>query len=596
MEYDVLIKNTRIIDGSGKAAYKGGIGVSKGKIAALGEVKGDAKKMIDAKGLYASPGWIDAHSHSDTTILFYPKAESYVFQGVTTFVGGECGGSPAPIGDLIKLPGIAADYLDELMPHKFYPEKDLLQRETVNKLMKEKFGWTVDWRTMAEWFKKVDGKASVNVAPLVGQGNARYMVMGEDYKRFAKPNEVEKIKGVIKSAMDDGCIGLSTGLDYDPGVWASMDEINACVSVLKEYPNSVYCPHWRRTGRRRDVKAGDYRPNKLDGILESIESCRKTGVPTNLAHLTPAWRLVPEGDDDMEEANYRRTLKFIDDARAEGLQLTFDHMPWFIFGGFSVMPYLCSFLTPWLKEQGSRQKLAEWLKVPDYRKEVIDDIQTGKWFIRLAYNPNSNPQWAENIWVTKHNTKGLAGKHITQIAKERGKNPLDTWFDLICEDPDSRGVAVGVAETGSFPQKPFRALFFQHPVCALSLDQTVVDTTREQKTPPYNIPGINTFAAFPGFINEFVKKHKLFTLEQAIRVMSTQAADNHFLKGRGRIIPGSVADVTIFDYDKLEITGDAVEPRKYPKGIVHVLVNGVPVVENGKHTGATPGRVVKRAQ
>jgi N-acyl-D-aspartate/D-glutamate deacylase len=595
MEYDVLVKNARIIDGSGKPAYTGGIGVSKGKIAALGEVKGDAKKTIDAKGLYASPGWIDAHSHSDTTILFYPKAESYIYQGVTTFVGGECGGSPAPVGDLMKLPGNAADYLDELMPHKFYPEKDLLPRETVNKLMKEKYGWTVDWHTNAEWFKKLDGKISVNAAPLVGQGNARYMVMGEDYKRFAKPEEVEKMKEIIRSAMNDGCIGLSTGLDYDPGVWASMDEINACVSVLKEYPNSVYCPHWRRTGRRRDVKAGDYRPNKLDGILESIDTCRKTGVPTNLAHLTPAWRLVPEGDDDMEEANYRRTLKFIDDARAEGMQLTFDHMPWFIFGGFDVLPYLSSLLTPWLKEQGSRQKLAEWLKVPDYRKEVIDDIQTGKWFIRLAYNPNSNPQWAENIWVTKHKTKALEGKQIAQIARERKKNPLDTWFDLICEDPDSRGVAVGVAETGNFPQKPFRGIFFQHPVAALSLDQTVVDVTREQKTPPYRIPGNNTFAAFPGFINEFVKKHKLFTLEQAIKVMSTQAADNHFLKGRGRITPGSVADITIFDYDKLEVVGDAVEPRKYPKGIVHVLVNGVPVLANGKHTGTTPGGAIIRS-
>jgi N-acyl-D-amino-acid deacylase len=270
-------------------------------------------------------------------------------------------------------------------------------------------------------------------------------------------------------------------------------------------------------------------------------------------------------------------------------------MPWFIFGGFSVMPYLCSLLTPWLKEQGSRKKLAEWLRVPDYRKEVIDDIQTGKWFIRLAYNPNSNPQWAENIWVTKHKDKGLTGKHVAQIAKERSKNPLETYFDLICEDPDSRGVAVGVAETGSFPQKPFRALFFQHSVCALSLDQTVVDTTREQKTPPYNIPGNNTYAAFPGFINEFVKKHKLFTLEQAIRVISTQAADNHFLKGRGRITPGSIADITIFDYDKLEVTGDAVEPRRYPKGIVHVLVNGVPVLSNGKHTGATPGVAIRRA-
>ena len=594
MEYDVLIRDALIIDGSGRPAYKGSIGIMKDKISGLGEVKGDAKRELEAEGLYASPGWIDAHSHSDDTILFYPKAESYIYQGVTTFIGGECGGSPAPIDDLFTLPGIASDYLDELMPHKFYPEKDLLSREQINNLMKEKYGWTVDWHTTADWFRLIDKRVSVNVALLVGQGNARYMVMGEDYKRHSKPNELEMMKEIIRVAMNDGCIGLSTGLDYDPGVWAHMDEINACVEVLKEYPNSVYATHWRRTGRRRDVKAGDYRSNKLDGLLESIETCRKTKVPTNLAHLTPAWRLVPEGDDDMEEANYRRTLKFIDDARAEGLPLTFDHMPWFIFGGFSVMPYLCSLLTPWLKEQGTREKFAKWLKVPDYRREVIENIQTGKWFIRLAYNPNSNPQWAENIWVTKHKSKGCEGKQIAEIARNRRNNPLETWFDLICEDPDSRGVAVGVAESGNFPQKKFRAIFFQHPICALSLDQSVYDISREQKTPPYSIPGVNTYAAFPGFINEFVKKHKILTLEEAIRRMSTQAADNHFLKGRGRITSGSYADITIFNYDKLQVTGDAIEPRKYPKGIEYVLVNGVPVLEKGKHNGKTPGRVVKR--
>ena len=595
MEYDVLIKDAMVIDGTGKPAYKGSIGVVRDKVAALGEVKGDAKKVMDANKLYASPGWIDAHSHGDDTILFYPKAQSYVMQGVTTFIGGQCGGSPAPIGELITLPGIAEDYIQELIPHKFYPEKDLLPREKVNALMRERFGWTVDWHTMGEWFRAVEGKGvSMNVAPLVGQGTVRYKVMGEDFKRQCKPEELEEMRALIRQAMDEDCIGLSAGLDYDPGVWASMDEINACVSLMKEY-DAVYCCHWRRTGRRRDVKASDYRPNKLDGILETIDTCRKTGVPTNLAHLTPAWRLVPEGNDMMEEANYRTTLRFVDDARAEGLPLTFDYMPWFIFGGFSVMPYLCSLLTPWLREQGSRQRFAEWLKVPDYRKEVVDDIQSGKWFIRLAYNPNSNPQWAENIWVVKHRSQGCDGKQVAQIAKDRGKNPLDTWFDLICEDPDSRGVAVGVAESGNFPQKPFRALFFQHPVCALSLDQNVFDHTRQQETPPYTMPGINAFSAFPAFINEFVKKHRLFTLDQAIHKMSTAAADNHRLKGLGRITPGSYADFTVFDFDKLRVTGDPVEPRRHPEGIEYVLVNGVPVVEKGKHTGATPGRIVKRA-
>jgi N-acyl-D-amino-acid deacylase len=595
MEYDVLIKNGRIIDGSGKSAYKGNVAIKGEKVVDLGEVKGDSVKTIDAKGLYVSPGWIDAHSHADTTILFYPKAESYVLQGVTAFIGGQCGGSPAPIGDLCNLPGIARDYIDELAPHKYYPEKSLFHRDDVNRIMKEHFGWTVDWNTMGDWFKRVEKiGVSVNIVPLVGHGNARFMVLGNEYKRYSSKEEVEETKVILRKAMDEGCIGISSGLDYDPGVYAHMDEINDCTSILNDYKNGVYAVHWRRTGRRRDVKVGDTRQNKLDGLLESINTCRVTKVPTNIAHLTPAWRLVPENNDLMEEANYRTTLNFIDSAREEGLPLTFDHMPWFIFGGFDVMPYLCSILTPWLREQGSRQKLGEWLKVPDYRKEVIDALQSGKWFIRTGYNPNTNPQWADNIWVVKHKSPGCDMKQLSQIANIRGKNAMETWFDLICEDPDSRGVAVGEAETGTFPQKAFRAIFFQHPQCALSLDQSVVDTTREQKTPPYNMPGINTFSAFPGFINEFVKKHKIFTLEQAVHKMSTQAADNHFLKNRGRLVKGGAADVTIFDYDKLEVVGDAIEPRRHPKGIEYVLVNGKLVVEKGKHTGATPGKIVKR--
>ncbi|MBN1682886.1 amidohydrolase family protein [Candidatus Bathyarchaeota archaeon] len=596
MEYDLLIKNAQIIDGSGKKAFKGSLGVKGDKVQSVGELKGDSVKEIDATGLYASPGWIDAHSHGDSTILFYPNAENYIMQGVTTLVGGQCGGSPAPLGDVCSLPGIARDYIDELVSYKYYPEKSLFSREEVNQIMKKHFGWTVEWRTMGDWFAQVEKIGmSMNIAPHVGHGNARFMVLGNDYKRVSTKDEVSEIKAHLIKAMDEGCIGISSGLDYDPGVFAHMEEINECVSILKNYPNSVYSPHWRRTGRRRDLKMGDTRSNKLEGILESIETCRITKVPTNLAHLTPAWRLVPEGVDEMEEANMRATLSFIDQAREEGLHLTFDHMPWFILGGFGVMPYLCSLLTPWLKEQGGRKELAKWLKVPDYRKEVIDSLYAGKWFIRTAYNPNSNAQWAENIWVVKHKTPGCDMKQLAQIAKERQKPAIETWFDLICEDPDSKGVAVGVAETGNFPQKPFRAIFFQHPACALSLDQSVTNHTREQKTPPYSIPGINAFSAFPGFINEFVKKHKIFTLEQAIHKMSTAAADNLFLKGRGKITEGSFADITIFDYDKLEVTGDPIEPRRYPKGIVHVIVNGKQVVENGVHNNSKPGKIVKRA-
>ena len=593
-EYDLIIKDAYIVDGSGKAPYKGSVGVKGDKVAALGAVKGAAEKVVEAKGLYASPGWIDAHSHGDSTLLFFPKAESYIMQGVTTFVGGECGGSQGPFGDMMGLPGIASEHINELEPHKYYPKNQVFPREDVNELMKRHYGWEVDWNTLGEWMDRVEKVGvSMNAAPLVGQGTCRINVMGNDYKRHSTPEELESIKERIHQAMREGAIGLSTGLDYDPGVWASMDEINECVSIMKEY-GGVYCPHWRRTGRRRDVKFGDARSNKVDGLLESINTCRVTGVKTNIAHLTPGWRLVPEGHEYMEEHNIRATLQYFDDALEEGLDISFDSMPWFLRGGFDVMPYLSSILTPWLRESGSREKFAEWLKVPDYREEIVDALKNGKWYIRLAYSPNSNPQWAENIWVSKHKDEKLIGKNVAQIAAERDKPLLDTWFDLICEDPDATGYTAGTADTGNFPWKPYRALMFQHRCGSLSLDQSVYDVEYRMKKPPYRRPGRNAYSAFPAFIDKMVNELNVFTVEECIYKISTAAAEHHNLKGRGTITPGSYADITVFSLDKLKVVSTPVEPNKHPKGIEYVFVNGDTVVEKGKHTGATPGRVLRR--
>ena len=594
-EFDVLIENARIVDGSGKAPYSGSVGVKGGKVAALGDARGDAVRVVDARGLYASPGFIDAHSHGDGTILFYPLCNNYVMQGVTTFIGGQCGGSPAPVGEMSGLPGLTRDYIQELEPHKYYPEKTIFPLEEVKALMEEKFGWSISWSTMGDWFKVVEDKGvSMNCAPLVGHGTVRLKVMGNDYKRHSTEDERAEMEALIREALDDGCIGMSSGLDYDPSVWAHMDEVNGHVAVLKDYENAVYAPHWRRTGRRRDVKFGDTRSNKVDGILESVDTCRVTGVPTHLAHLTPGWRLVPEGHDYMEEHNIRATLQFFDDALEEGLDISFDSMPWFLRGGFDVMPYLSSILTPWLKEAGSRERFAELLKVPDYREEIVEALKNGKWFIRLAYSPNANPQWAENIWISRHKDEKLVGKNIAQVASDREKPQLDTWFDLICEDPDATGYAAGTADTGNFPWKPYRALMFQHRCGSLSLDQSVYDYEYRMKKPPYRRPGRNAYSAFPAFIDKMVKELGIFTLEECIYKMSTAAAEHHNLEGRGTITPGSYADITVFSLDKLKAVSTPVEPNKQPKGVEYVFVNGEAVVEKGRHTGATPGRVLRR--
>ncbi len=587
-EFDILIKNATIVEGTGKRAYVGSIAIKGDRVEALGEVKGDAKRVIDATGLTALPGFVDAHSHHDGLLLWYPKCESYVMQGVTTFIGGQCGGSPAPFGDHIPVFGRLREYLFEFVPYKYYPPKVLYPIEQVNEWMKEKFGWTIDWRTMGEYFEKVEKVGiSMNYAPLVGHGTIRYFVMGEDYKRHCNERELEEMKEQVHKAMEEGCIGMSTGLDYDPDVFASKEEINECVAVLKEY-GGIYCPHWRRTGRRRGIARGHRRVEKIEGILECIETCRVTGVPLHFAHLATGWYIDPTPPEVLEEANIRATLQVIDKAREEGLDVTYDAIPFFVRGGFSVLPYLCSLLAPWLRELGSREALAKWLKVPDFREEIKDAIARGKWFWRIAYNPNTNPHWAENITILKSKSPGCDGKTLAQIAAERKKDPMDVYFDIIAEDPDTRALAGPVRATESY------RLFYTHPAGMVGLDVVARDTKWQGEYPPYSLPGINTFSAYPIFLIKFVREEKVFSLEEAVQKISTMPAKVHGLEGRGVIAEGGYADIVLLDLPNLKVLGDPLEPRRYPKGIEYVFVNGVPVVEKGKHTGATPGRVLKR--
>jgi len=595
-EFDVLIRDAMIVDGSGKARYKGSIGIKGDKVAAVGEVKGDAKEVIDASGLIAVPGFIDAHSHGDHTLLFFPKCENYVLQGVTTFVGGECGGSPAPLGDLIPLPGIAREYIHELVTFKYYPPKSRFPREQVNELMKEKFGWTVDWETMGEFFEKVEKVGiSCNYAPLVGHGTVRYCVMGEDYKRHATKVERAEMEGLIRQALEDGCIGMSVGLDYDPDVFADREEIIEHVRILKEY-GAVFCPHSRRTGRRRGWAAGHRLHDKIDGILEVLDICRATGVRMHIAHLFTGWYVNPQGYPHiLEEANRRATLAVIDEAVKEGLDISFDAIPNALptkFGGWS---YLCALLVPWLRELGSREALAKWLKVPDFREEVKDAIRRGRWFIRVAYNPNVNPRWAENITVLKHKNPECENKTIQQIAEERKKDPFDTWLDLIAEDPDAKAAITTVYPSGTpDPFASYHAIFYQHPRSSVGLDIRIVDYKWQSKVPPWSVPSISTYSAYVGFFEKFVKRMKALTLEEAVYKTSTFVAERHNLKGRGVIKEGSYADIVLMDFENLKVTATPLEPRKQPKGIEYVFVNGVAVVKKGKHTGATPGRVLRR--
>jgi N-acyl-D-aspartate/D-glutamate deacylase len=605
-EFDVIIQNASIVDGSGKSAYRGSIGVKGDKVVAVGDVKGDAKEVIDASKLTAVPGFIDSHSHGDLSLPYYPRCENYVLQGVTTFIGGQCGMALAPIGDMVSVPERVRKYFPELSVYKYYPQREraVLPRAQVNEFMKKEYGWTIDWYTMGDYFNFLEKKGvSINYAPVAGHNAIRRLVMGEDYMRHSNKVERAQMAGLIRQGLDDGCIGMSVGLDYEPDVFASRDEIIEHAAILKEY-DAIFAPHSRRTDRRRDIEMGHRLHNKIDGLNEIIDICRGTkGVRMNIAHLYTGWYIQPQdGPAILEETNHRATLMVIDEALKEGLDISFDVIPSALptrFGGWS---YLCGTWSPWTRELGSRENFAKWLKVPEFRAEVKDAFFKGKIYLDPSSNPNVNPQWAKNYWILEHKNKTYENKSIAQIAKEQGKDPLDTWFDLIVEDPDAKS-----ATGGGDPEAPYHAIFFQHPASAVGLDTNITEypkpkppeekpgTPEKKPETPERPPGsISTFSAYVGFFDKFVKRQKALTLEQAVHKTSTQVAIRYKLKGRGIIKEGNYADIVLMDFANLKITATALNPAKQPEGIEYVFVNGVAVVKNAKHTGAMPGRILKR--
>lgn len=585
-DFDVKIVNARIVDGVNKE-YIGNLGVKDGRIIEAGKAKGDAKHEIDATGLYALPGFVDPHSHGDWGFAWYPNCESAVMQGCTTVAAGQCGLSPAPLRTYVQAPNVLWDEVYENAPY-LYHGKSLHKLEDINELHMAKFGWKIEYRTLGGYFELLRKQGiSINYVPLVGHGTIKYCVMGEDYKRHATNEEISEMKELIHQAMNDGCRGFSVGLDYDPDVFASKEEIDECVSVLKEY-DGMYVPHWRRTGRRQGIKMGSYSAEPIEGIKEVIETARKTGVRMNIAHLAPGWSTVPPMTPEIGEAIGKATLGPIDEAIAQGLDLNFDVIPWECWEPF---PYLCSLhFTQWLRLLGSREKLAEWLRFDEFRQKAWEEIEQGKLFQRLVINPCINSHWAENFKIVTHKKSEYAGKTLAEAAKQHGKDPWNTLCDLIVLDPDSMG-----AHTDYRGIEPQMKEFFKHRLGTAGLDVGIMnDKNVMHRNPPYATPLPDTFSGYPKFYMRYVRDSDFLTIEEAVQKTSTIPAKTYKLKDRGTLLPGSYADIVLMDLEKLDHMGHPELTTTYPKGIPYVLVNGEVVVDNGVHTGARPGVILTR--
>jgi len=531
--YDVLITNGRIVDGTGAPWFRGDVGITGDRIAAVGKLTGAAAgTTIDASNLVVAPGFIDLLGQSEFNVLVDGRAASKVLQGITTEVTGE-GSSIAPVNDRMIQEGSAnAKY----------------------------FGVAQDWRTLADYFKRLEerSRTSINVATFVGAGGIRNYVVGKD-DRPATAAELEEMKRLVAQAMEQGALGLSTSLQYVPDRFASTDEIVELAKVAAQY-GGVYFTHQRSEGIRI-----------FESLDEVVAIAERAGIPAEIWHLKTAYK-----------ANFGKmpeVLRRIEAARARGVDVTANQYPY-----TRASNGLDSCLPLWVRE-GGFEKTAARLKDPATRERVKRDMN------------DANATTWENQWYGANGGDGVMvstvldpslrkyeGMTLTEIGKAMGKDPRDAVIDLVLADKGETSVVTAIMD-----EDDVRAAL-KHPLVGVGTDSGAKaedGKLAESKSHP------RAWGSFPRILGRYVRDEKLLTLEEAIRKMTSKAAARVHLDDRGILRPGLAADITIFDPAAIRDVATFDDPTHYSVGVQHVLVNGVRVVADGKITPERPGKVLR---
>jgi len=529
--YDLVIRNAHVIDGTGSPWYSGDIAIKDGRIAAIGALaEAAAKRTIDARGRVAAPGFIDMLGQSEFSILVNPHLPSKIYQGITTEITGE-GNSAAPLNDAM----LRAD------------------RQTY-----EHYQIAPDWKSFAQYFARLEKQGiGINLGSYVGATQVRRVVLGE-VNRDPSAQELERMKALVRDAMLDGAVGLSTSLQYAPAPYAKTPELIALARESGKF-GGIYATHMRSEGDAI-----------LSAIDEAVRIGREGGLPVEIWHLKAAgknnWGRMPE------------IVRHIEAARASGVDIsadTYAYPAWF--NTFS------AFIPPWAHDGGDA-KLVARLKDPSTRARIAKEMQTPAKDWDNEWQEIPGP---EAILVSVvHNPKllPLQGKTIAQIATMWGKSPLDTVFDVLIEDNAFTMVAVfGMSE----------------PDVALALEQPWVSVDNDsQGTAPDGLlgqehPHPRAYGTFPRILRKFVREEHKLRLEEAIRKFTALPAQRMRLTDRGVLKQGMWADLVVFDPAAIRDAATFENPNQLSVGMEYVLVNGVPVIDGGKMTQALPGKVLR---
>ena len=528
-DWDIVLRGGLVFDGTGAEPLAGDVAVSGDRIAAVGRLPHEpptGAAMLDCTGLAVTPGFIDAHTHSDVTLLAAPEATTHLMQGVTTDICGNCGWSAFPAR------GERADSLTEEAG---------------------RYGLSADWSDLPGYLGRIERQPpAINCGLLVGHGMVRGSVMGcED--RPASQDELEAMRAEVRLAMELGCLGMSSGLIYPPGIYAGTDELIDLARVVAGF-GGIYTSHVRSEGG--DLSAA---------VEEFIAVGRQAGVRFQISHLKVSGRdNWPKIDGLLETLARARSQ--------EGLPLTADRYPY-----LAGETGLDAILPGWVYEGGRERELAR-LNDPAARDRIAAEIDG-----RMA----SLASWEGVVVgsVQEPSLRDLQGRSLAEIAAAQGRSPIEALFDLLIADRARTGAMFHGMSEDHFVR------ILRQPWVMIGSDSSSRGTTGHTAAGWPHPRGSGTF---PKIIARYVREEGILALTEAVRRMTSLPASTFGLRGRGVLRPGAFADVVAFDPATFADSSDYSHPQSLPTGLAHVLVNGRPAVRDGRQTAERPGRVLRR--
>jgi N-acyl-D-amino-acid deacylase len=526
---DLRIDGAMVIDGTGSAGGRADVGIRGETIAAIGDLSRErAGRVLNAAGRVLAPGFIDMHSHSDWRLWGNRRAESKIRQGVTTEVVGNCGFSPAPT---------TPEFLDDMRRFALYVPS----------------GMDFAWRSFGDYLRAFDsGGCALNVAQLVGHGTLRVAAMGFA-RRPPTAGELTTMQRMLGDAMEHGAWGLSTGLIYAPGSYATTEEIVTVARAAARH-RGFYASHIRGEGA-----------TLLEAVREAIRVGREADMPVQISHVKasgrPNWGKVADA------------LLLVDAARAEGLDVMGDVYPytasstslrtllpdWVLEGGVDAM-------LERLGDAGVRSRIRKELELPVTGQSLLDRV--GWENIMIAWCPRRTD---------------AEGRRLAEIAASRRLDPLDAVFELL---RDAEGVASMIMF--QLDEADLRRAL-AHPQVMIGSDGSALATTGEMSA---GKPHPRSYGTFPRVLGEYAREQRLLTLQDAVHKMTGLPARRLGLRDRGVVRVGARADLVVFDPRRIADQATYEDPHRYPTGVEHVLVNGSIVIKDGEHTGSLPGRIL----